>query len=898
MYGVSLRMSLWLVALAAISLLSACDSGGSGDECVNGESQCYDSLSYQACSNGIWSEPISCKSDEICKDNACQNENTDPVGECEQGDVICVGELIQSCGSDNMWDSPQNCPEGEICKTSGETSKCEAKPQKICDPGDAICFDAGTAKVCNTDGTAWSLVICQAPTGACMDGGCEDPQTKVCEPNTEKRCKNGMLETCDAEGHNFINPTACDTNYVCQGGECVPVGVQICTPKTEKRCADNTSYQVCNDDGMGWSEAVDCPVNTLCKDDGACRASGQECIPNMETRCTLEGLLQICNDTGSGWSDPMSCPPGYSCDSDRCLEGRCEPGKGFKCTDDLRIRWCNETGDGYLPPVDCPLGKVCAPGSQDGCGVPTTVCKPNSKGCNDDGDIITCKVDGSGWEDDVTPCPDTNGQRCIDGLCATLCDQAALSNSYFGCEYWPVVLANPQLDDAFKSGNESEFAVVISNTNDKYQASVTIESTGDSFKKTVTVNKMSDLTVRLPYNEVSDTFKGKKAFHLTSSIPVTVYQFNPLTFEVGSTYSYTNDASLLLPTHVLGLDYMVINYRSFSVNGGSNTEAYFTVVGTEDGTKLTIIPHAATLAGSGIPALTANQNYSATINRGEVIQISAATGHSDSSTCFSESGYQYCLGPELTGSVVQSDKPVAVYGANECSFVPHYRWACDHLEEQLFPTGAWTTQYIAGRLHEPVNNHPNIYKIVALFDETEIVTKPENVLTQTDQKHNQACTGKLNRGQSCIIQTMSNFIVVSNPGHPISVAQFLVGQNFGGLTDTSTDQGDPSMVLVPPVEQFRYDYIFLVPATYKTDYVTFFSTKKDIKITLDNNVIPDTATKFKQIGGVNAYIMEMTIADGSHSIHADSRLGIVVYGYDSYVSYAYPAGLDLSFIPY
>ncbi len=64
------------------------------------------------------------------------------------------------------------------------------------------------------------------------------------------------------------------------------------------------------------------------------------------------------------------------------------------------------------------------------------------------------------------------------------------------------------------------------------------------------------------------------AYRLRSDLPVTVSQFNP--FEYNATgadglavYSYTNDATLLLPAHVLTGDYVGLTYVPFSVASGT-----------------------------------------------------------------------------------------------------------------------------------------------------------------------------------------------------------------------------------------------------------------------------------------------------------------------------------------
>jgi len=50
---------------------------------------------------------------------------------------------------------------------------------------------------------------------------------------------------------------------------------------------------------------------------------------------------------------------------------------------------------------------------------------------------------------------------------------------------------------------------------------------------------------------------GNGAYHLVTDQPVTVYQYNPLEYKIGSQYSYTADASLLLPVNTWTENYTV-----------------------------------------------------------------------------------------------------------------------------------------------------------------------------------------------------------------------------------------------------------------------------------------------------------------------------------------------------
>ena len=89
-----------------------------------------------------------------------------------------------------------------------------------------------------------------------------------------------------------------------------------------------------------------------------------------------------------------------------------------------------------------------------------------------------------------------------------------------------------------------------------------------------------------------------------SSVPITLYQFNPLEFElvpppidcpllneVGTCNSYTNDASLMLPTTALRDDYYVITRPTLHLGFFGtfiNLPGFVAVTATADGTTVTV----------------------------------------------------------------------------------------------------------------------------------------------------------------------------------------------------------------------------------------------------------------------------------------------------------------------
>ena len=66
------------------------------------------------------------------------------------------------------------------------------------------------------------------------------------------------------------------------------------------------------------------------------------------------------------------------------------------------------------------------------------------------------------------------------------------------------------------------------------------------------------------------------------------------------------------------------------------------------------------------------------------------------------------------------------------------------------------------------------------------------------------------------LRALADFIIRGN--NRISVAQFMGSQNTTGIPLTLPG-GDPSLIIVPPVEQWRSEYVFLTPNKYAFDFV-------------------------------------------------------------------------------
>jgi hypothetical protein len=447
------------------------------------------------------------------------------------------------------------------------------------------------------------------------------------------------------------------------------------------------------------------------------------------------------------------------------------------------------------------------------------------------------------------------------------------------------------------------------------EAQVTVTRGGSmTAQKTVPAGEVK--TIQLPWvdklkNTASDEEKSALvqdgAYRLQSSVPVTVYQFNPLQFEKdgncesndpmpldGKCFSHTNDASLLLPTHVLTGNYMALSRPTLRLRQGglggiiggggewAEIPGFVAVVGVESNpvdVEVRFSAHTRGSADGSVSSHSPGDTDSFTLEQGDVLQL--VTDGMNQSDCpgsrMSEDdrGNQYCrMGEDydLTGSEIRASGKVAVISGHNCTFVPHDRWACDHLEEAMFPLETWGKNFLVSRT-KPVQNEPNVVRLVSGKNNNEITVTPSSVQNNTT----------LNRGDWVEFETNKSFQVQGSKA--LMAVQYLYGQGQG------MGEGDPSMSLAIPTEQFRNSYDFLAPSTFSSNLVNVTANEGQ-QVMLDG----DPVQGWKSVGNTGLRIAQVQISGGAHHIESGEGFGIVVYGTGSYTSYMYPGGLDLNMI--
>lgn len=551
---------------------------------------------------------------------------------------------------------------------------------------------------------------------------------------------------------------------------------------------------------------------------------------------------------------------------------------------------------------DCSATGLCV--ARLGC----STCYPGAITC--DGETtLSCSLDGATLTRGET-CDVASGLHCSRGGCQDLCAVAAEERSYLGCDYVAVPTVNSQLDAVF------EFAVIIAN-GELVTAEVDIAGNGFSQHVSIAPGALETVVLpwvdalRVPLDDTDGTYESRLVangtYSIQSNVPVAVHQFNPLTFREsvecvgydaiegdGLCYSYTNDASLLVPTTALTASYLVVSRASSLTTQEDRSFATPGFVSiTNPGAEATTvsITTTANLLGSvdgTIPPHSAGETFSVEIGAGEVLQLLSAvpaTCPADATlTTESISGVSlsYCdlsNGYDLTGTEIRSNGTLAVFAGHDCTFAPYDKWACDHLEEQLVPVESLGTSVVAPWAYS-VRRDPNLLRIVSAVD--------DNAITIVPEPSEGPATAVLDRGESLEV-TIRAATRVTGSG-ALLAARYLVGQDYRGIgTSGSGAAGDPSMSLLVPDAQWRTTYSFLAPSTYQETWIDLVASP-GARVELDGNVVGDFAAS---ADGVGSEVAQLRVAAGVHRITSNVPVGLQIYGYASYTSYAIPGGLDL-----
>lgn len=542
---------------------------------------------------------------------------------------------------------------------------------------------------------------------------------------------------------------------------------------------------------------------------------------------------------------------------------------------------------------------------------PTDPGGPGSSGSGFGGDAsassrdLTCSGDLTSVVDKNTgvvlsTCPPDQG--CAGGACVPACDAAKASRGSIGCDY---VVATPSF---YPSITPPCFAIFLANNWQK-PVKVQVSRGGQTYDVTafgriattgqpeaqwpavpqdgipkgqVAVlfmsadpQSMNATPLTCPVapavpsgTAVAGTGRGQ-AWHITTDAPVTAYDILPY----GGASSYLPSAELLLPTTAWGT-----NYYGIVPPRGLQGPQWGQVVAQADATTVQVLPNVALPAGANVSAAPKGATTTFTLNAGEYIQWQDTN--------------------EMSGTVLAADKPIAFVGGN--GYVCYRSQTsgsggCDSAHQQVAPVSALGSAYVgaAYATRRAAGQPESIpYRLVAAVDGTNLTYDPPIA----------GAPIQVNAGQTLDFQAVGPFVVKSqDDAHPFHLGQVMPGCGVAGGSRGGGCLGDDEYVNLVPPAQFLSRYVFFTDPTYKTTNLVFVRAKvsgafQDVSLDCAGTVTGwkpvDAAGNYEQadVDLVRDGKPNGSCNNGPHVAESKGPFGLMVWGLDSYASYAYPAG--------
>ena len=316
---------------------------------------------------------------------------------------------------------------------------------------------------------------------------------------------------------------------------------------------------------------------------------------------------------------------------------------------------------------------------------------------------------------------------------------------------------------------------------------------------------------------------------------------------------------MVIPVDNLGTDYYAVTYQPGRASG--NKYPQIGIVATEAETNVQII-----LPSTGNIRVTYNgmtygngQTITARINQFETIQIQ-------------EQNYS-----DLTGTHVIANKKVAVFSGNVLTDITLFEsiTSDDHIVAQVPPITSYGTSF--GIVPIPNRSSNGVIKVVAREPNTRVTITGATVFDL------------LRAGDFEMRALSSAQPVYITSTKPILVAQFVE-------SGESNDYGAPSVVIVPPVEQYRNYYVFGVAndLSFENYLLLVVDYRQVVGVEVDGALVPPTG--WTNVPNSDLAVKSIRLQSGGirhfvRQANMDARFGAYIYGTSAgRCSYAYSAG--------
>ena len=764
-------------------------------------------------------------------------------------------------------------------------------------------------------------------------------------------CVENSTNHSDCVAHSDCDPS------ICIEGKCVDItgGTSDTSPaETDGGSGDLPAGSPCvetSDCARGVCVPLPGEQDPICLDlcnDGRCGPGYQcmdtYCIPysSMGNRDTgapnlADGGLNPQRDLGGTPPDNPPLSDAGLRPEDASMARECMPDE-TRCVGEMVDvqEICRPDGQWAVQP--CANNETCRDGR---CAPVPIACQPGERDCSANGRPRICS-DGQ-W---VPTEPCEGGYQCVDGRCLTdACAAPARSGSYLGCDFLALDLPNSAFDDrdADRDGSpdgttvDAPLGIIVANPSAVEPVGITLRhangqlqplvgrqlievpnigALGERYQDQTVRSHITDANGQIIRQEfdVADAIEippgGQGTFLISRQMgplnasslrpdairivtdrPVVGYQMSPYCCN----YSFSNEASLLLPITALGTRYTFLGTPYLQTRDAFNNVVIgnpptIAVISPTDDNEVTVrLPPGMRIARDGTDTVRQEgDSVTTTIGRQEVLLVTADAMPAPG---------------DLTGADITSEAPVAVFSSHFCSNYPELLFACDHLQEQLFPMNTWGDNFLLAPLQERNPNSPTeviYWKVLAgvqitrfelsvPFEQLNPLPPGFDITPYCGDRLENERTLILQPGQHCEFGTKHAAKFAAD--RPATIMGVIAGQQSTGLESFGEFAGDPSMFGAVSTEKYRSAYTFITPAHYTRSYITMI-TRAGNEITLDGNPLP--MADATPIDGSVWLFKHWSVEAGVHKLSAQTPIGLVIYGYDDFVSYALPAGFDLA----
>ena len=295
----------------------------------------------------------------------------------------------------------------------------------------------------------------------------------------------------------------------------------------------------------------------------------------------------------------------------------------------------------------------------------------------------------------------------------------------------------------------------------------------------------------------------------------------------------------VIPVAALGDNYLVMSSWS---GGGATSRGQIGIIAAEDNTHVrAIIPHNAgvVLTYNGID-YNETQSLELVLNKFETVQLQSAND------------------ADVTGTMIEVNSRVAVFSGVLNTTAGN----SDDIVQEMTPIHAAGTTFGLVGFHDQVTRYR--VRVMSVNNDTTVtISGNETYLSHAGQYTDHSMS--------------SDEPVGISADKPVIVAEFSESKASG-------TQGGPSMVLIPPTQQYRNEYTFTVPmpsTVYNSSYLllTIEGGQED-KIFMDGNQVQgervDIVDTSPHLVGITT-----TVSAGRHHIYHQSRdvkFGLYLYG--------------------